>query len=632
MPEHDTILSKTPAAEIQSASADINQTLADIAPKNPDHLFVQPKLSIGAVDDPLETEADAMADKVMRTPDTNFIQRKCSHCKDEEKMQRKPLTSFLQKKESENRTTASEAVGDQINATRRGGQSMDSNTLSFMQTRFGADFSNVNIHTGNEAAAMNRELNAKAFTVGSDIYFNDGQYQPSSESGKHLLAHELTHTIQQGFITEIQREADGDTKKEPSVNGGLSDEMIDQIVIRLRKAMEGWGTDEEAIYSAFSGRTQEQVDAIATAYRQHYNRSLISDLHDELTDEEMRHLAIFSPTAVGGDPNKYIELIAIQLRDAMKGWGTDETSIMGALTGRTEAERLAIKKAYKDLTQHDLLADLKDELSGGDLITALRLIEQGYLTTEDQIAVAVTGLGTDEESLMAALRKVKGDRQKILALIDTYREKGYGDMLKDISDDLSFSDFDQAMEMLHGETPSGKCTSGQRNDALEAISEAVSIAQNAINKLWDNFAKGTLSNDVRNSLNDNFNPGKAPGAVDLSLARKVVDVLVNARLSLLLKSRVNCGDISSCNDPDKNVLAWTHMQDDSLVQLCSSFFSNSNKSLTILHEFVHHTGHPDHKMYRHVAGYTSLTPKGDGSDTDSLDIADCYAQFAWDLW
>lgn len=618
-------------------------------------VFIQRKLTVGAVDDPLEHEADAMADKVMRMPGTNFIQRRCSqceeehkkvqrkseanfiqrrcaHCDEEETINRKPLTSFIQRKGSVGNVAATSAITNQINSTKGNGNIMDAGTKGFMEDRFGTDFGAVRIHTGNEAIQMSRDIYAKAFTTGNDIYFNEGQYQPGSSEGKHLLAHELTHTIQQASITGIQRETDDGTKKESPLNGGLSDEMLEQIVKRLRKAMEGWGTDEEAIYSAFSGRTQEQVDAIAKAYKQHFNRSLISDLQDELTEDEMRHLAIFSPTAVEGKPNGYIELIAIQLRDAMKGWGTDETSIMGALTGRTEAERIAIKKAYKDLTQHDLLEDLKDELSGGDLIAALRLIEQGFLTTEDEIAVAIIGLGTDEESLLAALRKVKGDRQKIMKLIDTYREKGYGDMLKDISGDLSFSDFDQAMEMLHGETTSGKCTSGQRDDALEAISEAVSIAQNAINKLWESFDKGVLSDDVRSALDANFNPGKAPGAVDLALARKVVDVLVHARLSLLLSSRVDCGDVLDCKDADKNVLAWTHMQEDSLVQLCSSFFSISTKSLTMLHEFVHHTGHPDHKMYRHVAGYASLTPKGDNSNTDSLDIADCYAQFAWDLW
>ena len=74
---------------------------------------------------------------------------------------------------------------------------MDGSTKNFMENRFGADFSGVRIHTADYAVQMSRDLNAQAFTVGNDIYFNSGKYSPDSAGGKHLLAHELTHTIQQ---------------------------------------------------------------------------------------------------------------------------------------------------------------------------------------------------------------------------------------------------------------------------------------------------------------------------------------------------------------------------------------------------------------------------------------------------
>ena len=70
---------------------------------------------------------------------------------------------------------------------------MDTDTRTFMQDRFDADFSAVRIHTGSEAVQMNRQLDAKAFTVGKDIYFDREQYNPGSGEGKHLLAHELAH-------------------------------------------------------------------------------------------------------------------------------------------------------------------------------------------------------------------------------------------------------------------------------------------------------------------------------------------------------------------------------------------------------------------------------------------------------
>lgn len=91
------------------------------------------------------------------------------------------------------------------------GVHLDRSIQSFMQSRLGADFSDVRIHTDGKAAHLNRLLNAKAFTVGNDIYFNQGRYQPDSQKGKHLLAHELTHTIQQGSSpVAIQRKPLGD--------------------------------------------------------------------------------------------------------------------------------------------------------------------------------------------------------------------------------------------------------------------------------------------------------------------------------------------------------------------------------------------------------------------------------------
>ncbi len=167
------------------------------------NLTIQCKFSIGSSDDLLEHEADAMADKVMSMPENGLIQRKCTSCEEEDKVQRKPLASFIQKKGAQGGVVASDSVSNRINSSRGKGSGLSKSTKSFMESRFGTDFSNVNIHTGGEATQMNRDLNAKAFTVGNDIYFNKGQYNPNSGEGKHLLAHELTHTVQQSNATHL---------------------------------------------------------------------------------------------------------------------------------------------------------------------------------------------------------------------------------------------------------------------------------------------------------------------------------------------------------------------------------------------------------------------------------------------
>lgn len=174
---------------------------------------IQKKLSVGSANDAYEAEADSMADKVMRlaepsqdsiTPAGQSVQ-KCD-CDKEDTIQRKSLsddiTPLIQRTSygKGSGSTAPSHVENNINSSRGGGSIMDNSTRNFMESRFGADFSNVRIHTGSQAVQMSRELNAQAFTVGNDIYFNQGKYAPGSDNGKHLLAHELTHTLQQGGI------------------------------------------------------------------------------------------------------------------------------------------------------------------------------------------------------------------------------------------------------------------------------------------------------------------------------------------------------------------------------------------------------------------------------------------------
>lgn len=179
---------------------------------------LQRKLTVGETNDPMEQQADDMADKVMRMPERPLVQRQADDTDDGD-IKRKPISGqispFIQAK-GDGGGVASPAVTKGIETT-RGGKSIDGSTKSFMESRFGNDFSGVRIHTGDYAAQMSRELNAQAFTVGSDIYFNSGKYAPELSTGKHLLAHELTHTIQQGksIKPKIQKQGADDELKTP---------------------------------------------------------------------------------------------------------------------------------------------------------------------------------------------------------------------------------------------------------------------------------------------------------------------------------------------------------------------------------------------------------------------------------
>lgn len=98
---------------------------------------------------------------------------------------------------------------EEVQRRKEPGTELPDQARGALENHFGADLSAVRVHTGGEAEALNRELNAQAFTVGSDIFMAEGKYQPGSADGQGLLAHELTHVSQQGgFSTQgVQREA-----------------------------------------------------------------------------------------------------------------------------------------------------------------------------------------------------------------------------------------------------------------------------------------------------------------------------------------------------------------------------------------------------------------------------------------
>lgn len=91
----------------------------------------------------------------------------------------------------------SPSVADGISGSMSGGKPLPHGVRSFMEPRFRADFSNVRIHTGESSAKLNRQLNAQAFTVGNHVFFGKDRFRPESGDGKELIAHELTHTVQQ---------------------------------------------------------------------------------------------------------------------------------------------------------------------------------------------------------------------------------------------------------------------------------------------------------------------------------------------------------------------------------------------------------------------------------------------------
>ncbi len=236
-------------------------------------LPIQAKLTVNEPNDPYEKEADSMANKVVQrlndksfsgsennpphffNKPRSFVQRKCASCEQEEKLQKKeednekdvlknklqtkPIFESnaepapddekniqrkcaecekeekLQKKSDSMPQAASSSIERNLNSSKGFGSQLPQNTRQQMESSFGTDFSGVRIHDDTSSVQMNKDLHAQAFTHGSDIYFNEGKYNTNSNSGKHLLAHELTHVLQQGKAVAAKIQKLGDLSRVP---------------------------------------------------------------------------------------------------------------------------------------------------------------------------------------------------------------------------------------------------------------------------------------------------------------------------------------------------------------------------------------------------------------------------------
>lgn len=224
---------REPADPVQTpsgpAAANFGHTLDAIAFHSLPAPAPQAKLTVNEPGDIYEQEADQVASEVLRMEEDEVqtkragagVQRECAACAEEQEMMAEatpPEEEMAQAKEEPGQTPeVSDDTQAAIDGMQGGGAPLDANTRDYMEPRFGHDFSQVRIHTDARASTAARSINALAFTVGNDIAFAPGQYQPGSASGRELLAHELTHTIQQsGGVQRVQRDEAPDASAAPA--------------------------------------------------------------------------------------------------------------------------------------------------------------------------------------------------------------------------------------------------------------------------------------------------------------------------------------------------------------------------------------------------------------------------------
>jgi hypothetical protein len=216
---------------------------------------IQPKLEINTPGDRYEQEADRVADQIMRMPASKVSAAPPA-------IQRKPLendrkhasTPHGQSSSAPTESQTSPATEASVRSLDSGGRPLDAALRSFFEPRFGRSFEQVRLHTDPAAGASSQDLDARAYTRGRHIVFAPGQFQPDTERGQRLLAHELTHVVQQGFA--------GQERIQRSYVAPVADETVIRELPQLSVAAEE--TDTPEIQRAPGPDTPAEAPALAS--------------------------------------------------------------------------------------------------------------------------------------------------------------------------------------------------------------------------------------------------------------------------------------------------------------------------------------------------------------------------------
>jgi len=155
-------------------------------------------------------------------------------------------------------------LSKQIKAKSGKGRSLSKNTQAEMESSFKTDFSDVNIHTDQKAVKMNKELGAQAFTHGKDVYFNAGKYNPDTTEGKRLLAHELTHVVQQNSNEiGLQKKPPGAVKKKKTEK----EKLEEKYNIIISKGDKNWSKAEIGHLKWVLEKMGKKEKSVLTGYK-----------------------------------------------------------------------------------------------------------------------------------------------------------------------------------------------------------------------------------------------------------------------------------------------------------------------------------------------------------------------------
>lgn len=268
---------------------------------------IQAKLKIGQPGDIYEQEADRVAEQVMQMPEP-LVQRPLY---EEERLQTKEIPGQTPE--------VTPDIESRINSIRGSGQPLPKSARAFFEPRFGYDFSSVCVHSNPEAADMARVLNARAFTTGRDIVFGAGQYTLGTTVGRRLLAHELTHAVQQSdvvpeallMVTESSEvaEAEAETVGKAAALGQPVGETLFGSRLAVQFAPEEAGKGTKLAVPEKGGKAESKEGGVGGLYAKAYYLVFLKPMMEELWDqlhrkveEHRRHLLALTCLAEAAQP------------------------------------------------------------------------------------------------------------------------------------------------------------------------------------------------------------------------------------------------------------------------------------------------------------------------------------------
>src|SRR5712692_11999806 len=184
------------------------------------------------------------------------------------------------------------------------GQSLDASARAFMEPRFGYDFSGVRVHADDRAAASARAVNALAYTVGREVVFGAGQYTPGTIAGKRLLAHELTHVVQQGTrpvaslpLYSVSSPSDASEREADGVTDAvLMNQQVSPLMIQREISTSDAHLIQRQNNPSSSGVQPEPSPAVKASSAQSLTIDAFATNHANLTEEQKQHLDTFIAT------------------------------------------------------------------------------------------------------------------------------------------------------------------------------------------------------------------------------------------------------------------------------------------------------------------------------------------------